>query len=76
MTTASHAVGPEFDSRSSYAYNAPLVQWLEFTVANGEARVRFSDGAVHKIIYLGQLSTKSSVYSQCTIGAVGSAQVS
>ena len=49
MTTASHAVGPEFDSRSSYAYNAPLVQWLEFTVANGEARVRFSDGAIHKI---------------------------
>ena len=46
MTTASHAVGPEFDSRSSYIILlAPLVQWLEYAVANGVARVRFPDGA-------------------------------
>ena len=46
MTPASHAGGPEFDSRSSYDYiRALLVQWLEFAVANGEARVRFSDSA-------------------------------
>ena len=47
MTPASHAGGPEFDSRSSYDYiRALLVQWLEFAVANGEARVRFSDSAM------------------------------
>ena len=47
MTSASHAEGPEFDSRSSYCITitALLVQWLEFAVANGEARVRFSDSA-------------------------------
>ena len=48
MTPASHAGDPEFDSRSSYTYNdALLVQWLEFIVANDEARVRFPDSALY-----------------------------
>ena len=29
-----------------YIISALLVQWLEFAVANGEARVRFSDSAI------------------------------
>ena len=50
------AVGPEFDSRSSYIYrgdpgsipavgvydsNASIVQWLEFVPSKHEVRVRF-----------------------------------
>ena len=49
MTLASHARGPEFDPRSSYdirSKSALLVQWLEYAVANGVARVRFPDSAV------------------------------
>ena len=30
---------------------ALLVQWLEFTVPNGEARVRFLDSALSRTLY-------------------------
>ena len=57
MTSASHAEGSEFDSRCSYisfvTYKASLVQWLEFFVANEEARVQFPDDAyfLHAFIH-------------------------
>ena len=43
----------------------PVVYWLELTVANDEARVRFSDGAVSllgaqwEIILLGKIITRA-----------------
>ena len=60
MTSASHAED-QFDygrkkiNKYLFIYlfiyvNAPIVQWLEYAVANGVARVRFPVGA--KNIYL------------------------